>query len=110
MPIPMLVIYSLVTLAFSWVLFNLGRSMMGSDSMRASIERYQKNPKQASFTEKYFYGWAFPWQASLMKRMTAGKGDSFMTAWLKLSGFFFILISIFFVLGMLVMWYYNLVG
>jgi|GEM_PF-6980688 len=40
-----------------------------------------------------------------MKRMTAGSGDSFMTGWLKISGFVFCLLSAFFVLGTLFVWY-----
>ena len=56
MPIHILVIYSLVSLGFAWLLFNVGRGMMGTQSMRASLERYQKNPKQALWVEKYFYG------------------------------------------------------
>jgi hypothetical protein len=108
MPIPMLVIYSVVALAFSWVLFNVGRAMLGTKSMRASLERYQRDPKQASFTEKYFYGWAFPWQAGLMKRLTAGGGDSLMTTWLKLSGLVFIIFALAFVGGTIVLWYMNL--
>ncbi|MEK7183329.1 MAG: hypothetical protein AAB776_01700 [Patescibacteria group bacterium] len=109
MSIPMLIVYTLVVLTFSWLLFNVGRAMLGTQSMRASLERYQKNPKQASWVEKYFYGWAFPWQAGLMKRMTAGTGDSFMTVWLKLSGLLFIIFAIAFAVGVLVMWYMNLI-
>ena len=101
----MLVLLTLMTVAFSWFLIVIGRTMMQQQSLRDSLQRYQANPKQASWIEKYFYGWAFWGQVWIMRRLTQGSGNSFMTAWYKVVGFLFIVFAILFLAGLVCQWY-----
>lgn len=76
--------------------------------MRTEMETYLKNPQQGTWVQKFFYGWAFPWQVAIMRRMTQGSGDTIMTTWLKFSGLLFIVFAVCIVVGNIALWYLNL--
>ncbi len=100
--------YSVSMVIFSVLLFAVGRVMLAMPSVKKSLEKYQANPKNATWIEKYFFGFAFWGQLPIMKRLTQGWGNTFMTYWFKLMGTAFIVISIAFFFGiisLLVQWF-----
>lgn len=101
----MLILYSLLSFGFAWIVFHIGMVMFETTSMRAALEKYQKNSKSASWVEKYFYGWVFPGQIKLMKQLTAGRGDDFVTFWLRFTGLIFMSFAVIFIAGTIVLWY-----
>ena len=100
----MLTFYTLLSFGFAWVVFHIGRTMFETQSTKDALEQFQKNPRRASWVEKYFYGWIFPSQVKLMKRLTSGKGNDFLTFWLRFSGLIFMSFALIFTAGTITLW------
>lgn len=92
------------------MLFNIGKTMFEMSSVKTAIEKFEKNPSTGTRTEKYFYGWRFPINRSIMKSLTHGSGDKLITLWFKANGVLFMIIAIGFIIGTLSGWYFTLAG
>lgn len=110
MPFLYIIIYSIVTFGFSYVLFKIGRAMFKLSSVKAALEKFEKNPTAGTRTEKYFYGWSFPINRSIMKSLTQGSGDKLITLWFKANGVLFMILAIGFIVGTFSGWYFVLMG
>ncbi len=84
--------------------------MWQMQSVKAAIEKFEANPSQGTVVEKYFYGWAFPFNRTIMKGLSNGGGDKLITLWYKGTGVIFMIFALFFVLSTAFMLYANLTG
>lgn len=101
---PYLLIQTVFVGLFAWAVSKIGLAMFKVTSVKTAIEHYEAHPDQGTVIEKYFYGWYFPINRTIMKKLSAGNGDKFITAWYKVSGVIFMIFAVFFVAGTIFAW------
>jgi hypothetical protein len=109
MSIGAILIFDLVTLIFSTCLFVIGFKMFSIRSLHKLLTDYRANPAAAGWFEKYFLGFRFG-NAKVWEWMLKGFSDKLLTAWHRISGGFFILFGIFFLVGMVILNYAQFTG
>lgn len=97
--LPILLVQTVIAWVFAWMLYNVGMSMFNMTSVTVAMDRFQKAPAQGSLIEKYFYGWSFPINLTVMRKVVALFGDRLVTLWYRASGIFFLVCTLLFGLG-----------
>lgn len=97
-----LIINTLIIIPFCFFLFNIGRKLLSIQSLSARLDAYKKDPKNASWFEKYFLGWKL-WNTWTTEQSIKMIGDRFLTAWYRVCGVFFIILSIGGIVGLAIL-------
>jgi hypothetical protein len=79
-------------LILSPLLFATGRVLISMKSVKASLEAYEQDPKQASFTDKWILGWQVGLQRTVTRWSYNTLGDRFISAYYRAAGVFFLLL------------------
>ena len=72
------------------LLFVLGRVLVRIRSVNESLEAFEKDPSQASFTDRWLLGWQIGLQRKMMRWSTKAFGDRFISFYYRLAGWFFL--------------------
>ena len=81
-------------LILSPLLFATGRVLISMKSVKASLEAYEQDPKQASFTDKWILGWQVGLQRTVTRLSYNTLGDRFISAYYRLAGVFFLVMLV----------------
>ena len=76
------------------LLFATGRVLISMKSVKASLEAFEQNPAQASFTDKWILGWQLGLQRKVTRWSYNVFGDRFISAYYRLAGVFFLLMLV----------------
>lgn len=107
MPISYLIINTVMTGLFSWLLIILGLRLFKIPSYKAHIAAYRKDPKKFDWFDHYFLGFRL-FNAKLMEITVNIFGDKLLSLWFRFSGILFILFAVFFIIGLIALWILNL--
>ena len=91
---------------FAAYLLFIGITMTRINTMQAELDAYRKDPKQATWMQKYFFGFVF--FDGKIAEWTIKHFDPLYSTWIKISGVIFVLFAILFFLAILTLWYVNL--
>jgi hypothetical protein len=81
-------------LILSPLLFATGRVLISMKSVKASLEAFEQNPAQASFTDKWILGWQVGLQRTVTRWSYNTLGDRFISAYYRLAGVFFLVMLV----------------
>lgn len=76
------------------LLFVTGRVLISMESVKASLEAFERNPSQASFTDKWILGWQIALQRKITRWSYNALGDRFISAYYRIAGAFFLVLIV----------------
>ena len=103
MNIPYLVTMSVMTVLFCFFLVSVGSTMIRVTSMQQELTLYRQNPKQATWVQKYFYGFAIM-NGKFAELNLRIMGDKLWSLNVKVGGYIFIMFAICFFIAMIALW------
>jgi hypothetical protein len=76
------------------LLFVTGRVLVRMKSVKASLEAFEQDPSQASFTDKWILGWQIGLQRKMTRWSYNAFGDRFISFYYRMAGYFFLLMVV----------------
>lgn len=98
----------LITLPFAALLIKIGLAMVRVTSWAKLIDDYEKNPKNADWVVKYFFGFFMKFQRNMQRQAISMMGDKFITLYYRAAGAFFILLAAATVITTIILSFSNL--